>query len=87
MSSMTLDHVRPQSQGGVRSYKNIVSSCERCNRRKRDRTPERASMPLLALPYEPNLAESLILSSRYKVLADQMEFLLTRVGKHSRLLQ
>jgi hypothetical protein len=33
-------------------------------------------MKLLAVPYTPNLAEYLILSNR-RILADQMEFLLS----------
>lgn len=86
-SSMTLDHVVPASKGGRRWFTNIVLACKICNTQKGNRTPEQASMPLLALPYTPNLAESLILSSRHEPLADQMDFLLARVGKHSRLLQ
>jgi len=82
----TLDHVTPVSQGGRTKFDNIVLSCLGCNRHKRNRTPEEAGMELLALPYTPNLYENLILGAKHQVLADQMEFLLNRVGKNSRLL-
>lgn len=71
---LTRDHVIPRSRGGHDTWENCVSSCRDCNSRKDDRTPDEASMPLLAVPYSPNHAESLILSSR-NILADQMAFL------------
>jgi len=55
-----------------------------CNHKKADRTPEEAGMKLLAVPYTPNLAEYLILSNR-RILADQMEFLLSFSAKKAHL--
>jgi hypothetical protein len=52
----------------------VVTACKRCNARKGSRSPEEAHMPLLAIPYVPNLAEYLVLRNR-RILADQMEFL------------
>ena len=77
-SALTRDHVRPVSRGGLDVWENVVTACKRCNNRKADRTPDEAGMPLLAVPYAPNHAEGLILRNR-RILADQMEFLLTRV--------
>jgi len=71
---LTRDHVKPISQGGRDSWSNVVTSCRRCNTHKGGRTPEQANMPLLAIPYVPNLAEYLFLRNR-RILADQMEFL------------
>jgi len=71
---MQIEHVKPRSRGGVHEWTNVVSTCEACNRFKDDRTPEQAGMKLLALPYEPNLAEWLILANR-RILADQQSFL------------
>lgn len=51
---MTVDHVVPKSRGGESSWKNLVASCETCNSRKRDRTPEEARMPLLRKPFQPS---------------------------------
>lgn len=76
VSQLTRDHVMPVSRGGDCVWENCVTACRHCNQRKDDRTPEEAGMKLLAVPYTPNLAEYLILSNR-RILADQMEFLLT----------
>lgn len=43
----TYDHVDPD---GENSLENVVVACRRCNGRKKDRTPEEAGMPLLAVP-------------------------------------
>ena len=71
---LTRDHVKPTSQGGRDTWANVVTACRRCNTHKGGRTPEQANMPLLAIPYVPNLAEYLFLRNR-RILADQMEFL------------
>ena len=42
-------------------------------------------MPLLYVPYAPNRYEDIIVRGR-RVIADQMEFLLGGVPRHSRLL-
>lgn len=76
-SELSRDHVYPLSRGGKDLWTNVVSSCRRCNCRKADRTPEEASMQLLAIPFAPNRYEFLYLSNR-NVLADQMEFLSAR---------
>ncbi|NNC23791.1 HNH endonuclease [Salinisphaera sp. USBA-960] len=71
---MQIEHVVPKSCNGAHEWTNVVSACGPCNRRKDNRTPEQAGMKLMALPYEPNLAEWLILSNR-RILADQQAFL------------
>lgn len=82
---LTRDHVQPSSRGGKDVWTNVVSSCGGCNKYKDNRTPEEAGMKLLYVPYAPNRAEYLILMNR-TILADQMEFLISRVTKESRLL-
>jgi 5-methylcytosine-specific restriction endonuclease McrA len=52
-SNMTIDHVFPRSRGGETSWKNCVASCKNCNRRKANKTPSEAEMPLLKVPVEP----------------------------------
>lgn len=79
-SELTRDHVVPASRGGDSIWENCVTACRSCNQRKDNRTPEEAGMKLLAVPYIPNLAEYLILSNR-RILADQMEFLLSFARK------
>lgn len=71
---LTRDHVKPISKGGRDHWANVVTACRRCNAHKGNRTPEQAHMPLLAVPFVPNLAEYLVLRNR-RILADQMEFL------------
>ncbi|MFW6599472.1 HNH endonuclease [Propionibacteriaceae bacterium Y2011] len=53
----TIDHLVPQSRGGRNTWLNTVCACEPCNRRKADRTPAQAGMPLRALPRIPGWRE------------------------------
>ncbi|MDH5181474.1 MAG: HNH endonuclease [Gammaproteobacteria bacterium] len=71
---LTRDHVIPISRGGRDLWSNVVTACKRCNAHKGGATPEEAHMPLLAVPYVPNIAEYLVLRNR-RILADQMSFL------------
>jgi hypothetical protein len=83
---LTRDHIIPFSKGGKDTWMNVVTACRPCNEKKSDRTPEKAHMELLYLPYVPNRAEYLILTNR-RILADQMEFLVRHVPAQSRLHQ
>jgi hypothetical protein len=81
---LTLDHIQPKSKGGEDSWMNLVAACKTCNNRKANKTPEAARMKLHYVPYVPNHFEAVIMRGR-RILADQMEFLLQGVPKHSRL--
>lgn len=81
---LTRDHVQPKSKGGKDRWENVVTACSGCNRYKDDRTPEQANMKLVYVPYAPSRSEHLILMNR-NILANQMEFLLAKVPKNSRL--
>ena len=50
---LTFDHVVPVRYGGRKEWKNIVTSCVRCNRRKGGRTPEEAGMAIIRSPSRP----------------------------------
>lgn len=83
---LSVDHVNPRYHGGKDTWMNLVTSCKPCNHRKANKTPEEAKMPLLYLPYEPNINEAFILTGR-RILADQMEFLVRAgLSKHSRII-
>lgn len=82
--NLTIDHVIPRSKGGGNTWINCVTACKYCNHIKGGRTPEEAKMQLLYVPYAVNKFEKMILSNR-KILADQMEFLLSKVPKYSRI--
>lgn len=86
-TKLTRDHVVPVSRGGKDSWENVVSACVGCNTRKGNRTLDEVQsigMRLIAVPYAPNRAEGLILANRH-ILVDQMQFLMARVGRDSRL--
>ncbi len=50
---LTVDHVVPRSRGGSSAWDNIVAACAPCNRRKGNRLPHEASMPLRGKPKPP----------------------------------
>jgi 5-methylcytosine-specific restriction endonuclease McrA len=83
-SDLTRDHVSPLSQGGTDTWTNVVTACRRCNNHKGGRTPEQARMQLVAVPFTPTYAEYIYLKGR-RVLADQMEYLLTHFPRKSPL--
>lgn len=82
---LTRDHIVPLSRGGRDHWKNVVTACKPCNQRKGARTPERAGMMMLYVPYSPSLYEALILRNR-RILADQMDFLVSLLPADSRLV-
>ena len=81
---LTREHIKPLGQKGADTWMNVVTACRACNHRKSNRTPEQAHMPLLYTPYVPSLWEDFILRNR-RILADQMEFLMSHLPKNSRL--
>jgi 5-methylcytosine-specific restriction endonuclease McrA len=82
---LTRDHVVPLSRGGGDHWKNVVTACKPCNQKKGARTPERAGMMMLYVPYAPSLYEALILRNR-RILNDQMDFLTSLLPADSRLV-
>lgn len=50
---LTLDHVKPKSRGGRKSWTNMVAACGPCNLDKGNRTPDESGMPLLNKPAKP----------------------------------
>ena len=53
IEEMTLDHVLPRSRGGTSTWENCVLACLDCNKRKANRTPTEAQMPLRKTPVRP----------------------------------
>ncbi|MFZ5605064.1 MAG: HNH endonuclease, partial [Pseudomonadota bacterium] len=78
------DHIMPRARGGADTWENVVTACKRCNHHKACRTPEEASMPLLAVPYKPNIFEFTVLAN-HRILADQMAFLSRGLSERFRL--
>ena len=84
-SQLSRDHIHPKFRGGLDEWTNVVTACKPCNQKKGCKTLKDSSMELIYIPYEPNHFENLILQNR-NILADQMEYLMSGVPKHSRVL-
>ena len=54
----TVDHLLPQSRGGLNTWLNTVAACTRCNNVKANRTPSEAGMPLAWRPTVPTWREA-----------------------------
>jgi 5-methylcytosine-specific restriction endonuclease McrA len=52
-NGLTVDHVIPRSRGGSSAWENIVAACAPCNRKKGNRLPREAQMPLRTNPKAP----------------------------------
>ena len=63
---LTYDHVQPRSRGGKTEWKNIVTCCINCNRKKGGRTPGEASMRLVKKPVIPKWVPSVRLTIGFK---------------------
>jgi len=83
-SELSRDHIIPKYHGGLNVWTNVITACIPCNQKKGCKTLDESGMQLRFIPYEPNRFEHLILKNR-KILADQMEYLLSGVPKHSRI--
>ena len=83
--SLSRDHIMPKSRGGENTWMNVVTACKDCNAKKGHKLLKECGMELLYVPYVPNHYENMILQNR-TILADQMEYLLSGVPKHSRIL-
>lgn len=83
-SKLSRDHIVPVSRGGENKWTNTVTACKPCNTRKNDALLHECGMKLIYVPYEPSHAENLMLQNR-NILADQMDYLLPMVPKHSRV--
>lgn len=82
---LSRDHIIPVSRGGQNTWTNVICSCKPCNSYKGNKTLKEAGMELRFLPYEPVHHENLFLQNR-NILADQMEYLMAGIPKHSRIL-
>jgi len=63
VSSITIDHIIPRSQGGASNWTNVVTCCSKCNTKKGGRLPREAGMKLINKPHKPSFNYSL-----YKLL-------------------
>lgn len=52
-TSVSIDHVLPSSRGGGTTWKNCVTACKPCNKKKANKTPDEAQMYLMKTPDQP----------------------------------
>ena len=57
---LTFDHIVPVTQGGMKTWENIVTACRACNHRKSGMTPEQAGMALLARVQRPHWSPAIM---------------------------
>ncbi len=50
---LTIDHIIPETKGGLTTWSNTVSCCATCNSIKDNRTPQEADMKLIRIPGKP----------------------------------
>jgi len=55
----TIDHIKPKCYGGKNTWTNTVVACGECNKKKDDKTPEKAGMKLLQQPQIPRLLDDM----------------------------
>jgi 5-methylcytosine-specific restriction endonuclease McrA len=70
MAELTYDHVIPKSswsndRGSPTSWTNIVTACIPCNRKKGNKTPAQANMPIKNLPIIPKRNEKYLPVAAY----------------------
>ncbi len=51
---LTIDHVLPRSRGGTSTWDNCLLACVECNKRKADKLPDEAGMPMRKVPKKPS---------------------------------
>lgn len=83
---LSRDHIIPKFLGGENTWMNAITACKACNSKKGHKTLKEAKMTLLYVPYVPSHFENMVLQHR-NILADQMDYLMAGVPKHSRLWQ
>lgn len=57
LKTATLDHLKPKSKGGKRSWDNIVSCCKKCNIKKSDKSLKESNMKLNRKPKKVNILQ------------------------------
>lgn len=59
-SKLGIDHVLPESRGGLKTWENTVSCCHGCNALKGSQTPQEAGMKLIRIPRKPHSFKEII---------------------------
>ncbi len=65
--ALTFDHIIPKSRGGKTIWENIVTCCQNCNGKKRDRSPAQLGWKLKQQPKRPKWHPVLQMALSFKV--------------------
>lgn len=74
ITTMTCDHVIPQSKGGNHTWKNVVAACKKCNAQKDNKMPIGKWKPL-STPHEPSLYELIEKRKKFPIVVDDMKWI------------
>jgi 5-methylcytosine-specific restriction endonuclease McrA len=66
----TIEHVIPRGQGGANTWNNVVLASSELNNRKGCLTPDQFGHPVLITPWEPTLADLLLIWLSTDMLTD-----------------
>lgn len=66
----TIEHVIPRGQGGTNTWNNVVLASSALNNRKGCKTPDQFGHPVLIKPWEPTLADLLLIWLSTDMLTD-----------------
>jgi 5-methylcytosine-specific restriction endonuclease McrA len=83
-TTLTVDHVTPKSRGGKSTWLNLAACCEKCNSRKRDRTPQEAGMTLQHKLHVPNFIPWVVIK-RTTMPHEWKQFLLGEISIEERV--
>lgn len=72
---MTIDHIIPQSKGGLNTWENTVACCQRCNTRKADLSLAKSGLTLSSNPKRPS---HFVFMNRFSKRPDWEEFMYGR---------
>lgn len=61
---LTLDHVIPKSKGGKNDWNNLVTSCQKCNLKKSNKTLDESKMKMKHKPFAPNIVNENVTISK-----------------------
>lgn len=74
-ADLSIDHVKPRTQGGGDTWTNLVCACIKCNARKGGRTPEQANMKMIRKPERPKRNPLIALRLGHEKYASWKSFL------------
>lgn len=73
-SGLTIDHIVPRHSGGAKSWTNLVTACQDCNRKKGGQSAHEARMQPCRQPSEPPATAAYLYRRHLKTNQDWLVF-------------